>query len=423
MRIVYFLIILAITIPAQGRKWTDLTGTYSVEAEFVNVVGDQVILRKKDGQQLKLLLSQLSKIDQDYVRAQAKGKLVKQSLAQAMQANSKLEFTQTPLHDVVASLQSVHNLPVYLDAPSLDEFGVSADTPVTFKSNGQTLGQSLDAIGKPIKLTWLIAYDVVYITTQEKAGMMLETRIYQLKDPMSAGQVQNRIMRQIKPESWERLAGPGATIAHGKHLIVSQYRTVHEEISQLKQDLIPIAQPLLKTKATTFSKALEQRTALTFRDAPLRSVLKTLEEQTQKAGFQGKYRIDIKAFDEIGLLDSTPVTVNIKGLPLRSYLALVLDQLSLTFVQEGNDILVTTLEAAEAKLITTSYDVSGIVLQPGTADNLIRVVTQIIAPDSWEEVGGAGSITFVAPAHLKISQVREVHEKIARLLNTLQTLK
>ena len=104
MRLIYFLIILAITIPAQGRKWTDLTGTYSVEAEFVNVVGDQVILRKKDGQQLKLLLSQLSKIDQDYVRAQAKGKLVKQSLAQAMQANSKLEFTQTPLHDVVASI-------------------------------------------------------------------------------------------------------------------------------------------------------------------------------------------------------------------------------------------------------------------------------------------------------------------------------
>ena len=423
MRIVYFLIILAITIPAQGRKWTDLTGTYSVEAEFVNVVGDQVILRKKDGQQLKLLLSQLSKIDQDYVRTQAKGKLVKQSLAQAMQANSKLEFTQTPLRDVVASLQSVHNLPVYLDAPSLDEFGVSTDTPVTFKSNGQTLGQSLDVIGKPIKLTWLIEYDVVYITTLEKADSMLQARIYQLKDPMAAVRVQKHITRKIRPYSWEAVAGPAATAVHGKYLIVSQQRKTHEEISQLKQDLIPIAKPLLKTKASTFSKALEQRTALTFRDDPLRSVLKTLEAQTRKAGFQGKYRIDIKALDEIGLLDSTPVTVNVKGLPLRSYLGLVLDQLSLTFIQVGNDILVTTLEAAEDKLITTSYDISGIVLQPGTADNLISILTRIIAPDTWEEVGGAGSITFVAPAHLKISQVREVHEKIARLLNTLQTLK
>jgi len=423
MRIIYFLIILAITIPAQGRKWTNLTGTYSVEAEFVNVVGDQVILRKKDGQQLKLRLSQLSKIDQDYVRSQAKSKLVKRSLGQAMQANSKLEFTQTPLRDVVASIQSAHNLPVYLDAPSLDEFGVSSDTPVTFKSNGQTLGQSLDEIGKPIKLTWLIAHDVVYITMLEKADMMLQTRIYQLKDPMSAVQVQKHITRQIKPHSWEAVAGPAATAAHGKYLIVSQQRKVHEEISQLKQDLTPIPEPLLKTKASTLPRAFEQRVALTFLDTPLRSVLKTLEEQTQKAGFKGKFRIDIKSLDEVGFPDDAPVTVNIKPIPLRSCLALVMDQLTLTFIQDGNDILVTTLAAAEDRPITTSYDVSGIALRPGTADNLIRVVTQIIAPDTWDEVGGAGSITFVAPSHLKISQVREVHEKIARLLNTLQTLK
>ena len=60
--IVAFAILLATAsvCQAQARKWTDVTGKFSVEAQFVELKDGQVRLRKTDGQEITVALEKLS---------------------------------------------------------------------------------------------------------------------------------------------------------------------------------------------------------------------------------------------------------------------------------------------------------------------------------------------------------------------------
>jgi len=53
---------------AHARKWTDSTGKYSVEAEFVELVGQTVTLRRSDGEVIRVPLERLSRSDRQYVQ-------------------------------------------------------------------------------------------------------------------------------------------------------------------------------------------------------------------------------------------------------------------------------------------------------------------------------------------------------------------
>ncbi len=56
-------------------------------------------------------------------------------------------------------------------------------------------------------------------------------------------------------------------------------------------------------------------------------------------------------------------------------------------------------------------------------DTLIELITSTIAPDTWDEVGGAGAIEpFPTTLSLVISQTQEVHEQITDLLDQLRRL-
>ena len=56
-------------------------------------------------------------------------------------------------------------------------------------------------------------------------------------------------------------------------------------------------------------------------------------------------------------------------------------------------------------------------------DTLIELITTTIAPQSWDEVGGPGSISgFDTNLSLVVSQTQEVHEQIADLLEQLRRL-
>ncbi len=52
----------------QARKWTDKSGKYSIDAEFVGLSDGQVTLKRSDGKTVRLALENLSKADQEQVR-------------------------------------------------------------------------------------------------------------------------------------------------------------------------------------------------------------------------------------------------------------------------------------------------------------------------------------------------------------------
>ncbi len=56
-------------------------------------------------------------------------------------------------------------------------------------------------------------------------------------------------------------------------------------------------------------------------------------------------------------------------------------------------------------------------------DSLIELITTTVAPTTWDDVGGPGSIApFATNLSLVVSQTQEVHEQIADLLEQLRRL-
>jgi hypothetical protein len=186
--------------------------------------------------------------------------------------------------------------------------------------------------------------------------------------------------------------------------------------------------------------ALQQRVSFSFPEEPLKQVIETLKDKT---GLPMVFAT--KKLEEAAINLETPVTVSLQNVTLESFLHNFLGELGLTFIVKNEVIEITTPEDAGSQLLTRIYpvldlvsrrtpfyDASAVVTsrtaggRMGAPDyaSLMRVITSTIDPDSWDDVGGPGSIEeFDNAGILIISQTWEVHQKIGPLLNSLRRVK
>ena len=281
------------------------------------------------------------------------------------------------------------------------------------------------------------------------------------------------MMTCILPESWGGVGGPGTVLAvppgQPKALAVTQDPRVHDEIGafleavreavrmQASGDLQPVRGTLMTAAAEKWiAKALNEPTKFEFIETPLADVVDTLEDVHRIA-----IEIDQRALDERGIPSDSPITKNLRGLSLASALNLTLRELGLTYVLRDQVLLITTGEEAETTLVTWIYPLNGLVVgrreplrervedrwkrwasaqasqdaapqalvspsasaAPGhelfTYPDLIETITKLIAPDSWEDVGGPGSLSVLSVGRLDalvVRQTRDVHGQIEGLL-------
>lgn len=169
--------------------------------------------------------------------------------------------------------------------------------------------------------------------------------------------------------------------------------------------------------------AFKETTQFEFTETPLTGAIDFL-----KSKHKIEIQLDRKALDDVGIGRDTPITANLKGVNLKSALRLVLRNLGLTYVIKDGVLLITTPEAAESELLTRIYPISDLVLPPNAPDgsqpdfdSLIKLIASTVKPTSWDEVGGAGSVTpFPNNLTLVVSQTQEVHEEIEDLLAQLR---
>ena len=57
-----------VTQATELRTWSDQTGKFKIEAEFVESKGDTVVLLRQDGKRIEVLLNRLSAADQAAVQ-------------------------------------------------------------------------------------------------------------------------------------------------------------------------------------------------------------------------------------------------------------------------------------------------------------------------------------------------------------------
>ncbi|HVA47203.1 MAG TPA: hypothetical protein VNH11_12615 [Pirellulales bacterium] len=190
------------------------------------------------------------------------------------------------------------------------------------------------------------------------------------------------------------------------------------------------ARPLPTPRQAAILTALDQPSELDFAEQPLSDVIESLKQKHEI-----EIQIDNKALADAGVASDTPITHTIQGITLRSLLRLVLSELDLTYVVGDGFLLITSKTEAENHLTCRIYPVEDLVtldsefrppLRPGQkkaedARALIELIVSTMAPRTWDEVGGPGSIKFVRNSHaLAISQAEEAHEEIAELLAALR---
>lgn len=103
--------------------------------------------------------------------------------------------------------------------------------------------------------------------------------------------------------------------------------------------------------------ALDEVTELEFAETPLGDIVSYLKD---RHGIE--IQLDTKSLDEIGGGSDTPVTIQVRGVTLRSALRLLLRQLDLTYTVQDEVLLITTPETAAAMIVPHEYRVGDIVL-------------------------------------------------------------
>jgi hypothetical protein len=140
------------------------------------------------------------------------------------------------------------------------------------------------------------------------------------------------------------------------------------------QEMAVSVYPAPSAEEQKINAALAQPTQLEFIETPLRDVVDFLENHHQI-----NIELYAPALDAVGIGSDTPITRNLKGVPLRSALTLMLRDLDLTYVVRDDVLLITTTDVADEMVELRVYDVSKLLGPGDSADSLGRLLKDTLA--------------------------------------------
>lgn len=150
-----------------------------------------------------------------------------------------------------------------------------------------------------------------------------------------------------------------------------------------------------------------------FVDAPLSEVVDQLEQQ-----FGIAISLDLVAMEEAGVAKDVPITGTYSDIALRSILNHLLRPLQLTYVIQDEVLTFTSMERMDHLDEIRVYRIKSLNNATVNLDRLSKMIKNLIAPDSWDEVGGENACE-IYEGNLVISAPRDAHDQINDLLRKL----
>lgn len=172
--------------------------------------------------------------------------------------------------------------------------------------------------------------------------------------------------------------------------------------------------------AIRIAEGLKVRASFEFQEEPLESVISIVSE---KMGVP--ISIDQAGLEENGISRDMLCELNVKDLTLRSTLDSFLDQLELCLTISGEQLVVTSRDAAEQRRLLRVYWIDGLGLPSNDASSLMQLIQSSVNPDTWEELGGPSSISPVGltPRQrpgLMVATTLDTHMEIESLVQVLR---
>jgi len=178
------------------------------------------------------------------------------------------DFVAQPLSDVVRIISEDYDIPIMIDATSLDAVASSPDVEVTISIGNVTLRSALELMLKSAgegDLTYIIDKEVLMITTQEEAEMRLEVVVYRVDDLLdgddaTCDRLIDVIVSSVEHESWmENGTGEGEALSFPPGMIIiSQTRRVHAEVERLLDHMRSAKQGIVADSAGAQAAASTQ---------------------------------------------------------------------------------------------------------------------------------------------------------------------
>lgn len=207
----------------------------------------------------------------------------------ALEDDTRLEFSETPLAAVADFLSDQHDIPVRLDEPQLRAAGLSPNVPVTRNLKRVTLHSALRLILGQLGLTYVIRDEAVVITTAEEGRRSAHQGIIHADE--------------VKREFEKRAV----------------FRRAKEKISS----------------------ALREITQLEFIGTPLADIVVFLRDQHDIA-----IEFDERGLAAVGVKTDVRCTQNLKGVSLDQALTKLLGELGLTHAIDDEVLLITPAKKA-----------------------------------------------------------------------------
>lgn len=360
---------------------------------------------------------------------------------------ASIDCHEMPLSRLIDFLAAEHDVPLIINKKKLQEASVTPEMPVTKTLRDVSLDSLLCHVLKDFELTYTVRDGAVIVTTPEDAENELDLVAYPVHDLLvplgyqkfgpkfrDHDSLKELIVRVIKPDSWDDVGGPAPIDHIGGWLLIAQTDYVHEQIEALLSDIrrtLAFGQPTHfytdKTRnewERNLLAKLDEPIALRYLEMPLGECLADIGSQLGTL-----IVIARKKLEEASVSQDTPITGDFPRAPAHTQLRRMLEPLELTYTLRGEIVVVTTPEDAESELTTRVYNVRslldndiGLFRTSGPTkdfDSLIEIVTSVIPPDSWDDVGGPGAIDSFRSGLLIVSQTHEVHELLKDFLNEL----
>ncbi len=166
-----------------------------------------------------------------------------------------------------------------------------------------------------------------------------------------------------------------------------------------------------------FLRLIEEETTFDFFETPLEEVASEIAQRHDINVMLNK-----PALEDLAIDASEPITIEIGRVSLETALDMLLREHNLDYGFQENVLIISTVEDVETRLQTHVYDVRDMLnaKQPWRSlDLLMEAIAGSVGTDSWEEVGGPGTI-HAYQGNLIVSQTWRQHREIARLLKVLR---
>ncbi|MEX0793026.1 MAG: hypothetical protein WD045_07815 [Pirellulaceae bacterium] len=380
-----------------------------------------------------------------------------------------LQVFDSPLKEVAEQLSELLEVPIRIDSRALDDVGLTTDAPVTLQAIDVRAQGVLRRMLKELDLTYRIDQHGVEFTTPEEAEndmgppryYSLGDLVYDEEDQVHADAMIELITTTIVPESWEELGGPGSLAFYGGGLVITQTEEIHRLVSRLfrglrvarKRDRENPLDPITLESHLGDFHTVVQRIRETTVDLPNEQYpLEKLGEELSKVTGLTIW-IDTRALDDVGLATDTATQGPWQQVSVERVLD-DLKQLDLDWMAIEGIVIITTPEEAESELLVRVYPVADLIAAEVQAsqtgfnpwhtdsakakkatgdptgvlsgsyagyDPLIEMLTTTVVPESWEELGGPGTLSPYPLANcLVVAQTRQIHQEIDQLLGQIR---